>query len=111
VKSGLRASRFGLRLTVALLIGACGARQPSGEGRASAEDAIVKITSTVPDASLWVDGRYIGTVGALRGGISIVAGTHRLELRHDDYWSRYAELTVHARERRALTLDLAPRLP
>jgi hypothetical protein len=108
---GLRTSDFGLRVAIVLGIAACGAKQPSGEGRASPEDAIVKITSTVPDASLWVDGRYIGTVGALRGGIAIAAGTHRLELRHDDYFSRYAEVTVHAREHRALALDLAPRLP
>jgi hypothetical protein len=77
----------------------------------SPEDAIVKITSTVPDASLWVDGRYIGTIGALRGGIAIREGTHRLELRHDDYFSRYTELTVRAKEHRDLALDLAPRLP
>jgi len=65
----------------------------------------------VPEASLWVDGRYIGTIGAMRGGIAIAAGTHRLELRHDDYFSRYAELTVRAREHRAIALDLARRLP
>ena len=91
-------------------LAACGARQTDVNAPREG-DAIVKITSTVPDASLWVDGRYIGTIGALRGGISIAAGTHRLELRHDDYFSRYAELTVRAKEHRALALDLAPRLP
>jgi hypothetical protein len=90
---------------------ACGQAHVNGPGAVSPEDAIIKITSTVPEASLWVDGRYIGTVGAMHGGIAIAAGSHRLELRHDDYFSRYTELTVRAREHRALSLDLAPRLP
>ena len=102
MKRGLWALGFGLW--------ACGARQQVAGG-VSPEDAIVKITSTVADASLWVDGRYIGAIGALRGGIAIAAGVHRLELRHDDYFSRYAELTVRAKEHRTLALDLAPRLP
>jgi PEGA domain len=93
------------------LTAACGPPRVADPTAISAEDAVVTITSTVPDASLWVDGRYIGTIGVLRGGIAIAAGTHRVELRHDDYFSRYAELTVRARERRAITLDLAPRLP
>jgi hypothetical protein len=96
---------------VALALAACGARPAESTTAPRPDDAIIKITSTVPDATLWVDGRYIGTIGALRGGISIAAGTHRLELRHDDYFSRYAELTVRSREHRALALDLAPRLP
>ena len=99
------------RALLAVMLAACGARAAEMTMGPRPDDAIVKITSTVPDASLWVDGRYIGTIGALRGGISIAAGTHRLELRHDDYFSRYAELTLRAREHRALALDLAPRLP
>ncbi len=96
---------------LAVMLAACGPPHVADPTAISAEDAIVKITSTVPDASLWVDGRYIGTIGAMHGGIAIAAGTHRLELRHDDYFSRYAELTVRAREHRQLALDLAPRLP
>jgi hypothetical protein len=99
------------RAVILAFIAGCGARAAESTTAPRPDDAIVKITSTVPDASLWVDGRYIGTIGALHGGISIAAGTHRLELRHDDYFSRYAELTVRAREHRALALDLAPRLP
>jgi hypothetical protein len=99
------------RALILAFAAACGARTAESTTAARPDDAIIKITSTVPDATLWVDGRYIGTIGALRGGISIVAGTHRLELRHDDYFSRYAELTVKSREHRALVLDLAPRLP
>jgi hypothetical protein len=98
-------------LIVAIALAGCGQRHVEDPMAPAEDDAIVKITSTVPDASLWVDGRYIGTIGALHGGIAIAAGTHRVELRHDDYFSRYAELTLRARERRALALDLAPRLP
>ena len=107
-----RASGLGPRASALILaLAACKGGDAQYPNAPREGDAIVKITSTVPDASLWVDGRYIGTIGALRGGISIAAGTHRLELRHDDYFSRYAELTVAAREHRRLTLDLAPRLP
>jgi PEGA domain len=104
----LRASALPL---FAAAFAACGQAHVNGPGAVSPEDAIIKITSTVPEASLWVDGRYIGTIGAMHGGIAIAAGSHRLELRHDDYFSRYTELTVRAREHRALSLDLAPRLP
>jgi hypothetical protein len=99
------------RVLLIATLAACGPPRVENPHAYSPEDAIVKITSTVPDASLWVDGRYIGTIGGMHGGIAIAAGTHRLELRHDDYFSRYAELTVRAREHRQLSLDLAPRLP
>jgi hypothetical protein len=108
----VKASGLGPRASALILaLAACKGGEAAYPSGARAGDAIVKITSSVPDASLWVDGRYIGTIGALKGGISIAAGTHRVELRHDDYFSRYAELTLRAKERRALALDLAPRLP
>jgi hypothetical protein len=95
----------------ALGLAACHPPPPRDPTAPAPGDAIFHIESSVPDAALWVDGRYIGTVGALRGGIALGAGVHRLEVRHDDYFSRYAELTVTARERKTLRFDLAPMLP
>lgn len=76
-----------------------------------ADDAVVKVTADVPDAGLFVDGRYVGPVGEYRGGVAVEPGVHRFELRHDDHFSWYAELTLAARERKSIVVDLAPRLP
>jgi hypothetical protein len=100
-----RAAVVGLVVAVA----ACGARP--APGGVLATDAIVRLASNVADAGLWVDGRYVGSLDGLRGGVALEPGAHRLELRHDDYFSRYLELTLARAERRALTVNLAPVLP
>jgi len=41
----------------------------------------------------------------------VVPGTHRFELRHDDYFSSYLELTVARAERKSVAMELAPILP
>ncbi len=76
-----------------------------------ANDAVVKLTADVAEAGLFVDGRYVGPVGEYAGGVAIEPGVHRFELRHDDHFSWYAELTLTARERRTIAVVLAPRLP
>ena len=94
-------------LLVALV--ACGGKQnPSG---VDSDDAIVVVKSNVGDANVYVDGRYYGELRMLRGGLAFEAGNHRLELRHEDYFSRYVELKLAQRERKQLQLDLAPVLP
>jgi hypothetical protein len=92
-----------------LALAACGPkRPPSG---VDADDAVVLIKSNVVDANVFVDGRYYGPVKMLRGGLAFEAGKHRLELRHEDYFSRYVELDLKRAEKRKLDLDLAPVLP
>lgn len=97
-----------MRLALALLlVAACGARStPAPE-----DDAVVIVKVDVEDASLWVDGRYVGPIGSLRGGVAVEPGVHRFEVRHDEHFSHYAELELAARERRTLVVDLAPVLP
>ena len=92
-----------------VLLGACGGRQNTS--RVDKDDAIVMIQSNVPDANVFVDGRYYGPVKMLRGGLAFEAGKHRLELRHEDFFSRYVELNLGRAERKQLQLDLAPVLP
>ncbi|MCA9673981.1 MAG: hypothetical protein KC464_02985, partial [Myxococcales bacterium] len=75
------------------------------------DDAVLRFDSAVAEAGLWVDGRYIGPVGALAGGVALTPGPHRFEVRDDDHFSWYAELTVAAGERRTIAVELAPRLP
>jgi hypothetical protein len=100
------AGAVALAITVAA---ACGPKPPPGG--VTRNDAIVKITSNVGDASLFVDGRFVGPIGVLRGGVAVEPGVHRFELRHEDYFSRYLELDLQRAERRELKVELAPVLP
>jgi hypothetical protein len=77
----------------------------------SPDDAIVYVASNVGDAQVYVDGRFIGPLGVLHGGIAVDPGKHRVELRHDDYFSRFEELDLHRSEKKKLELDMAPVLP
>jgi hypothetical protein len=97
-------------LAVVLGLAACGGRQKSSS-RVDPDDAIFYIRSNVGDANVYVDGRFIGPVTVLKGGIAVEAGKHRLELRHDDYFSRYVELDLKRAEKKKLLITLAPVLP
>lgn len=104
-----------MRATAALAIAtivlaACGGtmRDPS---KPDDDDAVVRVKTPVPDASLWVDGRFIGPVGGLRGGVALEPGKHRFELRHDEYWSHYEELDLAPRQQVQLDIEMAPVLP
>jgi hypothetical protein len=79
--------------------------------RVTTADAIIYITSNVRDAQLYIDGRYIAPLDALAGGVAVAPGTHRLELRHDDYFSSYLEVQLSRATRKKLALDLAAMLP
>ena len=64
----------------------------------------------------WVVLSYLAHVlgpilAALRGGVAVEPGTHRLELRHEDYFSSYLELTLVKAERKKVSMELAPILP
>lgn len=92
-----------------LVVVACGPKPaPSGAGQG---DAIVYVKSNVGDAQVYFDGRFVGSVSILRGGVALDPGKHRVELRHDDYFSRYVELDLHRAEHKQLELQLAPVLP
>jgi hypothetical protein len=79
--------------------------------RASSEDAIVYLKSNVRDAQVFVDGRFIAPLQALGGGVAVEPGTHRLELRHEDYFSSYLELRVGHAERKKIVMNMAATLP
>ena len=94
-----------------LVLALCACGHPKNPHAVNSDDAIVLIKSNVTDANVYVDGRYFGLVKMLRGGLAFEAGKHRLELRHEDYFSRYVELDLKRAERKKLQLDLAPVLP
>ncbi len=96
-------------LAVAALAAGCGPKV--GPNGVSSSDAIVHVKSNVRDAQVFVDGRFVAPLTALGGGVAIEPGVHRFELRHDDYFSSYLELTLARSERRKVSMDLAPVLP
>jgi hypothetical protein len=96
------------RYALVLLV-ACGGTQATH--RNTANDAIMYLTSNVADAQVYVDGKFVGPINLVKAGIAVDPGKHRVELRHDDYFSRYAELDLQRAEKKKLDLDLAPVLP
>ena len=95
-------------LVLALLCACGGAQAPH---RVSANDAIMYLTSNLADAQVYVDGKFVGPINLVKAGIAVDPGKHRVEFRHDDYFSRYAELDLQRAEKKKLDLDLAPVLP
>jgi hypothetical protein len=72
---------------------------------------VLLVSCPVADAVLVVDEEALGELRALGGGVSVTAGHHRVELRHDRYHTRYAEVDIAAGGRQTLALTLAERLP
>jgi hypothetical protein len=89
-------------------LGACGGAAKSSS---SSRDAVVRITSNVAEASLFVDGRFLAPIGLIRGGVALSPGRHRLELRHDGYLARFIELELAPAERKQVDAQLFPVLP
>lgn len=92
-----------------LALAACGPKV--GPNGVTADDAIIHVKSNVRDAQVYVDGRFVAPLQALRGGVAVTPGTHRFELRHEDYFSAYLEMKVARAERRSVAMELAPVLP
>lgn len=88
---------------------ACSARP--GVNAVTSADAIVTIKSNVRDAQLYIDGRFIAPLDALAGGVAVEPGTHRFELRHEDFYSSYLELQLARAERKKVAMEMAGILP
>ncbi|MEO8554846.1 MAG: hypothetical protein ABI678_32935, partial [Kofleriaceae bacterium] len=72
-----------MRCFLLLAMVGCGGA-PSKHG-ASPNDAIMYLSSNLPDAQVYVDGRFVGPIDLVKRGIAVDPGKHRVELRHDDY--------------------------
>jgi PEGA domain len=96
-------------VAIAIVLAACGPKpRPNG---VTPSDAVVYLHSNLADALVYVDGRFVGPISVIRGGVAVDPGKHRIELRHEDYFSRYVELDLVRAEKKKLQLDLAPVLP
>jgi hypothetical protein len=96
-------------IVVSWLTVACGAK--TGVNRVTSEDAIVYIKSNVRDAQLYIDGRFIAPLDVLGGGVAVEPGTHRFELRHEEFFSSYIELALARAERKKVAMEMAGILP
>ncbi|HEY1555974.1 MAG TPA: hypothetical protein VGF94_14150 [Kofleriaceae bacterium] len=92
-----------------MALAACGPKP--APNAVTPDEAIVYVRANVREAQVFLDGRLVGPLRAVRGGIAVGPGRHRLELRADDYFSRYVMLDLGKAERRKLQLDMAPVLP
>jgi hypothetical protein len=79
--------------------------------RQDAGDALIFLRCSVDDAEVWVDGEFLREMRELRKGIRIAPGSHRIEVRHDEYHSLYFEVELLPRQRKRLEAELAPRFP
>ena len=107
--SKLRLAHCGRFVLIAAIGSGCGGR--NGPTTAPREDAVVVLRANVRDAQLYVDGRFVGPLDAIGGGVALAPGVHRFELRHEEYFSTYLELTLGKSERKKLAVELAPVLP
>jgi hypothetical protein len=97
------------RTLLLLAVVACGSPAPINGPRAG--QAVVYVSSNVRDAQVYVDGRFVGNLGLLHGGLAMDPGHHRVELDHAEYYSRYVELALQRGERSKLDLEMKPVLP
>jgi hypothetical protein len=94
-----------------LALAACGGAPHKPARGAGSNDAIVQLRSNVRDAQVYVDGRFVASLDAIGGGVAVEPGTHRFELRRDDYFSSYLELTLARAERKKVVVEMLPVLP
>lgn len=98
-----------MRCVLLGIAAACGGAGSNARG--AERDAVVYVTSNVSDADIYVDGQLIGPIRNLTQGIAVDPGLHRIELRHDRHFSRYAELTLRDAQVHRLELEMAEVLP
>lgn len=72
---------------------------------------MVYLTSNVGEAWVYIDGKVVGSVSSVVRGIEVDPGQHRVELRHNNFFSRYAELALRSSQTARLKLDMVPVLP
>lgn len=96
-------------IAVSWLTVACGPR--IGVNGVTSDDAILYVKSNVRDAQVYVDGRFVAPLDALRGGVAVEPGMHRLELRREDYFSSYLEVQLVRAEKKTVAMEMAAILP
>ncbi len=76
---GCSSRALALVLVLVLVAGGCA----HGKGGREEPASLLEIVTVAEDqdADVWVDGQYIGQVGAVSGKLSLAPGVHRVEVR------------------------------
>lgn len=90
------------------LASACGGTQTVPQ--AAQATAVVRIECSVKDAEIWLDSSFFREVADAPNGLRVLAGAHRIEIRHPDYHSIYVELELREGENKSLSVELLPKL-
>lgn len=94
-------------LTLLLVTAACGPRGPTVRPEAQG----LRIVCPVDEAVVLVDERPVGTAALVRDrDLPILPGHHRVEVRAERYFTRYADVAIAPGARVKLELTLRPRL-
>jgi hypothetical protein len=72
--------------------------------------ATLAVACNVPDASLWIDDAFMGTVSTFRKGAPMPVGFHRIEIRHPAHFSFFAEVNPQEGEVIRIPAVLHPQL-
>lgn len=80
---------------------------PKSNKQNYASSGVLVVECLVPSAEIWVDGRFIGVVGARKGGMRLPLGHHRVEVRAHGYHPRYFDVEIAERGRTKLKVELA----
>ena len=84
--------RITILAAVVLLTAGCG---PGAPPPISVPTGGLSVRGQPADAMLFIDDRYVGTVGGLKGRpLPLPEGVHRIEVRRDGYFAHFAEVTV-----------------
>lgn len=76
----------------------------------SARLALVRVTSSHPGATIWVDRRELGAAGTAPDTVVLTPGPHVLELTHPAAHDARVEVVAAAGETREVHVDLRPRI-
>jgi hypothetical protein len=98
-------------LLALVLAGSACATTSGTAARASKPSGLVKVTCAQPMATLWIDERYVGEIREAQAGVRVLAGDHRIEIRHDGMLTRYLEISVADGDDKTVDCELRAELP
>jgi hypothetical protein len=93
-----------------LLLALLGCAHTSPGAVPKRDTALLRVACEPGDATIWIDGRLVAQVRDAQGGVRVIAGTHRLEVRHDRFHTRYFELALRRGEERVVDVQLVEEL-
>jgi hypothetical protein len=72
--------------------------------------AILRVRCNVPEATVWIDDAFAGTVAEWSKGQPLGPGFRRLEIRQAGFFTHYAEITPEEGQSLAIDARLRPDL-